>query len=98
METSESPQTSAPVDPWVARADELRGKMEALLEVQLHEYEAMNAKLEAWKQDPAAGHLTVNDYEPWQVALKELEQAHREFEAHLATRAPDAPVVPVETR
>ncbi|EJN07940.1 hypothetical protein [Herbaspirillum sp. YR522] len=90
-ESSQSPQTAAPVDPWTARADELRGTMEALLEVQLHEYEVMNAKLEAWKQDPSAGHLTVNDYEPWQLALKKLEQAHREFDAHLATRVGDAP-------
>jgi hypothetical protein len=65
--------------------------MEVLLEAQLHEYEEMNAKLEAWKQDPAAGHLTVDDYEPWQSALKMLEQAHREFDAHLATRVVDTP-------
>ncbi|MCA1323056.1 hypothetical protein [Herbaspirillum sp. alder98] len=90
-ETPETPQTSAPIDPWVARADELKGKMEVLLEVQLHEYEVMNAKLEAWKQDSEAGHLTVDDYEPWQAALKNLEQAHREFDAHLATRVVDTP-------
>lgn len=88
-ESSQSPQSSAPADPWTVRAAELKSTMEALLEVQLHEYEVMNAKLEAWKQDPAAGHLTVNDYEPWQLALKKLEQAHREFDAHLATRVAD---------
>jgi hypothetical protein len=96
METPETPEsiptaTATPTDPWSARADELMGAMEVLLEVQLHEYELMNAKLEAWRQNPEAGNLTANDYEPWQGALKKLEEAHREFDAHLATRVVATP-------
>ncbi|KAF1041384.1 MAG: hypothetical protein GAK35_03347 [Herbaspirillum frisingense] len=73
-------------DPWIARAEELKARMETLLEAQLEEYEQMTAKLEQWKQEPAGSWLTMEDYQPWQDALKKLEAAQREFDAHISTR------------
>nr|WP_198979808.1 hypothetical protein [Herbaspirillum sp. ASV7] len=73
-------------DPWIARAEELRTQLEMLLVAQLEEYEAMTAKLEQWKQNPGDSWLTEADYQPWQEALKKLESAQREFDAHISAR------------
>lgn len=87
QETQESQvQEAQAQDPWIARADELKLKMEELLALQLQEYEVMNAKLEAWKESPNEPWLTQADYEPWQAALKNLEAAHHEFDDHISTR------------
>jgi len=93
METPETPATpetsatSPAVDAWAEQASELMAKIEVLLEVQLGEYELLNSKLEEWKKNPGQEWLTMADYEPWQNALKALEEAQREFDAHIATRA-----------
>jgi|GEM_PF-703584 len=73
-------------DPWIARADALKARMEQLLEVQLHEYEVMHAKLQQWKEHPEQPWLTADDYAPWQKALADLDAAHRDFDAHISTR------------
>lgn len=73
-------------DPWSERAEALKKQIEVLLEAQLEEYELMTAKLEQWKQNPAGPWLTMADYEPWQSALKKLEEAQREFDQHVSTR------------
>lgn len=73
-------------DPWIERAEELRLQMEALLQVQLEEYEQMTAKLEQWKQSSGTEYLTAADYEPWQTALKNLEAAHRALDEHISSR------------
>lgn len=87
QEPTQDPQPQdLPQDPWMERAEELRLQMEALLQVQLEEYELMSAKLEQWKQNPAGQWLTAADYAPWQAALKNLEAANRAFDAHISTR------------
>lgn len=86
-ETSATPETPAAPDAWAEQASELMAKIEILLEVQLGEYELLNSKLEEWKKNPGQEWLTMADYEPWQNALKALEEAQREFDAHIATRA-----------
>ena len=73
-------------DVWIARAEELKTQMEVLLVAQLEEYEAMTAKLEQWKQNPGGSWLTEAEYQPWQDALKKLEAAQREFDAHIISR------------
>ncbi|EJL87944.1 hypothetical protein PMI16_02831 [Herbaspirillum sp. CF444] len=85
-ETSATPATPATPDAWAERANELMTQIEVLLEAQLVEYELLNSKLEEWKQNPGAEWLTMADYEPWQNALKALEVAQREFDAHISTR------------
>ncbi|WDZ97555.1 hypothetical protein Herbaro_07120 [Herbaspirillum sp. WKF16] len=87
QEQAQGQQPEQPQDPWIVRAEELKGQMEVLLQAQLEEYELMNTKLEQWKQNPHEGQwLTVADYEPWQAALKNLEAAHRAFDEHISTR------------
>lgn len=73
-------------DPWIERAEELKTQMEALLVAQLEEYELMTSKLEQWKQNPSNSWLTEEDYRPWQEALRKLEAAQRDFDAHISTR------------
>jgi hypothetical protein len=73
-------------DSWIARAEELKDQMAALLVAQLEEYETMTSKLEQWKQNPTDTWLTEADYQPWQDALKKLESAQREFDAHISAR------------
>jgi hypothetical protein len=73
-------------DPWITRAEELKTQMEALLVAQLEEYEQMTVKLEQWKQNPGGSWLTEQDYQPWQEALKKLEAAQRDFDAHISSR------------
>ena len=86
-ETPVTPETPAVPDAWAERASELMAKIEVLLELQLGEYELLNSKLDEWKKNPGSEWLTIADYEPWQNALKALEEAQREFDAHIATRA-----------
>jgi hypothetical protein len=73
-------------DVWTERANELKGKIEVLLEAQLCEYELLNSKLEEWKKNADGTWLTMADYEPWQTALQALEAAQREFDQHIAVR------------
>lgn len=73
-------------DAWTLRIYELKDQIELLLEAQLCEYELLNAKLDEWKKNPGSAWLTMADYEPWQSALKSLEIAQREFDAHVAER------------
>ncbi len=81
-------ETPAP-DAWTERTNELKQKIEVLLEAQLCEYELLNSKLEEWKKNADGTWLTMADYQPWQTALQTLEAAQREFDLHIAERPPE---------
>lgn len=78
------------LDAWTKHALELKQNIAVLLELQLREYETMTAKLEEWKQNPEGQWLTIEDYEPWQRALRTLEAAQRAYDAHVATKPAEA--------
>lgn len=73
-------------DLWLELTNAYKKRIEALLQMQLCEYELLNLKLAQWKQNPGDTWLTMTDYEPWQSALKSLEVAQRELDLHISTR------------